>query len=58
MAGKLLRSFRTSLANNYLKDENGKCLDNPPIVPPENYASIISEDVWRKFVAKHMDTYF
>ncbi|QCE00789.1 hypothetical protein DEO72_LG7g2080 [Vigna unguiculata] len=55
-AGKLLRNFRTNLANTYLKDENGNYIENPPTQPLENYASMISEDIWREFVAKHMDT--
>ncbi|XP_020232980.1 uncharacterized protein LOC109813230 [Cajanus cajan] len=58
VAGKLLRNFRTYLANCYLKDENGNYLDSPPIQPPEQYASMITEDVWRKFVAKRMDESF
>ena len=54
----MLRNFRTNLANNYLKDENGNYIENPPTQPPENYASMISEDIWREFVAKRMDTSF
>jgi len=57
-ASKLLRNFRTNLANTYLKDENGYYIENPPTQPPENYASMISEDIWREFVAKRMDTSF
>ncbi|QCE14929.1 putative transposase [Vigna unguiculata] len=57
-AGKLLRTFRTNLANTYLKDENGNYIENPPTEPPEKYASMISEDVWKDFVAKRMDTSF
>jgi len=44
VAGKLLRNFRTSLTNTYLKDEN--YLNNPLTQPREKYASIISEDIW------------
>ncbi|KOM56306.1 hypothetical protein LR48_Vigan10g219800 [Vigna angularis] len=43
----LLRSFRTSLAHKYLKDDKGDYLENPPIQPPAKYASIVSEDIWR-----------
>jgi len=57
-AGKLLRTFRTNLANTYLKDENGNYIENPPTEPPEKYASMISEDVWKDFVVKRMDTSF
>ncbi|QCE15197.1 sentrin-specific protease 1 [Vigna unguiculata] len=57
-AGKLLRTFRTNLANTYLKDENGNYIENPPTEPLEKYASMISEDVWKDFVAKRMDTSF
>ncbi|QCD86782.1 hypothetical protein DEO72_LG3g1308 [Vigna unguiculata] len=55
---KLLRTFRTNLANTYLKDENGNYIENPPTEPPEKYASMISEDVWKDFVVKRMDTSF
>nr|KYP75215.1 Wall-associated receptor kinase-like 4 [Cajanus cajan] len=41
-----------------IQDENGNYLDSPPIQPPEQYASMITEDVWRKFVAKRMDESF
>jgi len=37
---------------------NMSFLDNPPTIPPKNYASIISEDVWREFVTRRMDTCF
>ncbi|WVY91470.1 hypothetical protein V8G54_036984 [Vigna mungo] len=57
-AGLLLRSFRTFLAHKYLKDDNGDYLENPPNQPPAQYASIISEDIWRQFIAKRMDKTF
>ncbi|WVY98898.1 hypothetical protein V8G54_031049, partial [Vigna mungo] len=57
-AGLLLRSFRTFLAHKYLKDDNGDYLENPLNQPPADYASIISEDIWRQFIAKHMDKTF
>ncbi|WVZ12005.1 hypothetical protein V8G54_016535 [Vigna mungo] len=57
-AGLLLRSFRTSLAHKYLKDDNGDYLENPPNQPPAQYASIISEDIWRQFITKCMDKTF
>ncbi|WVZ03367.1 hypothetical protein V8G54_024173, partial [Vigna mungo] len=56
--GLLLRSFRTSLAHKYLKDDNGDYLENPPNQPPTKYASIISEDIWRQFITKCMDKSF
>ncbi|WVY96763.1 hypothetical protein V8G54_028914 [Vigna mungo] len=57
-AGLLLRSFRTSLAHKYLKDDNGDYLENPLNQPPMKFASIISEDIWRQFIAKRMDKSF
>ncbi|WVZ25411.1 hypothetical protein V8G54_003955 [Vigna mungo] len=57
-AGLLLRNFRTSLAHKCLKDDNGDYLENPPNQPPTQYASIISEDIWRQFIAKRMDKTF
>ncbi|WVZ04949.1 hypothetical protein V8G54_018295, partial [Vigna mungo] len=57
-AGLLLRNFRTSLAHKYLKDDNGDYLENPPNQPPTQYASIISDDIWRQFIAKRMDKTF
>ncbi|WVZ25066.1 hypothetical protein V8G54_003610, partial [Vigna mungo] len=57
-AGLLFRSFRTSLAQKYLKDYNGNYLENPPNQPPTSYASIISEAIWRQFIAKRMDKSF
>ncbi|KAK7243890.1 hypothetical protein RIF29_38703 [Crotalaria pallida] len=50
-AGDLHRSFRTYLTRHHLRDADGNVNEHPP----KKYAHIISEDVWRAFVAKRTE---
>ena len=53
-AGRLLRSFRSSLSTKYLHNEDGTIREHPPPL----YAGIIKDEHWKVFVDVHIQESF
>lgn len=56
VAGYRLRTFRSYLTREYLKDKNKEWKQDPPMEPPPQY--FIHADVWKEFVQQRFNENF